>query len=62
MSTVEHIAVWESHIYSGGSVRAAGGVSPVVEASTGETLTRVQVGNPADINRAARFATIAQET
>ncbi|MGX7006147.1 benzaldehyde dehydrogenase [Caballeronia sp. KNU42] len=61
MSSIEHKAVWESRIYSDGWVSAAGGVSPVVEPATGETLAIVGLGNPVDIDQAAKSAATAQE-
>lgn len=61
MSSIEHNAVWERRIYSDGWKSATGGISPVVDPSTGETLASVGLGNPDDIDQAAKSAAIAQE-
>ncbi|WP_144140887.1 benzaldehyde dehydrogenase [Paraburkholderia sp. BCC1884] len=60
MSVVEQKAEWVNRIFSNGWVTASGGLSPVVDPSTGETLTQVGLGNRQDIDRAVESATSAQ--
>lgn len=60
MSISAQKAEWDSRIFSDGWVAATGGISPVIEPATGETLAHVGLGNTHDIDRAAQAATRAQ--
>jgi benzaldehyde dehydrogenase (NAD) len=60
MDIVKQNHEWNGRIFSDGWRHATGGISPVVEPSTGETLGQVGVGNAQDIDRAVQSATHAQ--
>ncbi|OUL73080.1 benzaldehyde dehydrogenase [Paraburkholderia hospita] len=60
MTNVDQTRKWEGRIFSNGWASAAGGTADVIEPSTGETLARIGVGLPEDIDSAANAAHVAQ--
>lgn len=61
MNNSKHSPVWEGRIFSDGWVAPTGGISPVVEPSTGDSIGAIALGLPEDIDRAATSAVFAQE-
>lgn len=51
---------WTERAFSDGWITTSGGSAPDIEPATGEELTRVGVGDPSDIQRAAERAAEAQ--
>ncbi|WP_168793398.1 benzaldehyde dehydrogenase [Paraburkholderia aromaticivorans] len=61
MSSIDSKALWNGRIFSDGWTNAVGGVHPVTEPATGETLANVGLGGPEDVDRAAKSAAAAEE-